>query len=67
MKNAIAKYADSNNAYDCEIIAWAKGKDPIDADLFKKLVGTPENPIKAELNELAIQEEAKLQAKSLLA
>lgn len=63
MKNAIAKYADSNNAYDCEIIAWAKGKDPIDADLFKKLVGTPENPIKAELNELAIQEEEKLNEK----
>lgn len=63
MKNAIAKYADFNNACGREIIAWTKGKDPIDADLFKKLVGTPENPIKAELNDLAIQEETKLTEK----
>lgn len=60
MKNAIATYADINNACGCEIIAWAKGKDPVDADLFKKLVGTPENPIKAELNDLAIQKETEL-------
>lgn len=63
MKNAIAKYADVNNVCGREIIAWAKGEDPVDADLFKKLIGTPENPIKAELNDLVIQEETRINEK----
>lgn len=64
LRLVIAKYAqvDSYNNY-VEIKAWAEGKDPVDTEQFKKLVGTPIDPIKAEMKAILAEEEQKINEK----
>ena len=60
LKLTIAKYANCDTFYGCEIKSWAEGKDPVDVEKFKKLVGVPNDPITVEMYNLVAEEEQKI-------